>query len=348
MTHALYRLLAAICAGLALAAGMPAPAAAADLPVKFILDWKAQGPHAWFLLARDKGYFRQEGLDVTIDQGDGSAAAVTRIATGTYDAGFGDINALVQVAAQQPGKAPVMVSLLYNRAPFAIIAKADGPVKTLHDLEGRKVATPSGSATFKLFPALAGKNGTDASKVNVVNAAPNLIEQLLVRGDADAIAQFAPTSYINFVAMGLDPRKDFRWFYYSDLGLDMYSNGIIVSRKLMTEHPEAVRGLLVAIHKAIREVAADPDAGIAAVSRADPLTTPAIEKQRLLFTLRQQMQTPETAELGLGDLKDARLAASIDTLAAAYGLAAKPPVGDIFNRGFLPPKADRMLAPIPN
>ena len=347
MAPAASRLLTALCACVAFATAMPAWSAP-ELPIRFILDWKAQGPHSWFLLARDKGYFKQQGLDVTIDQGDGSAAAVTRIAGGAYDAGFGDINALVQMAAQQPGRAPVMVSLLYNRAPFAIITKAGGPVKTLRDLEGRSVATPSGSATFKLFPALAGKNGTDATKVKVINAAPNLIEQLLVRGDADAIAQFAPTSYINFVAMGLDPRRDFRWFYYSDLGLDIYSNGIIVSRKLMAEHPEAVRGLLVAIHKAIREVAGDPDAGVAAVKKTDPLTDAAIEKQRLLFTLRQQMQTAETAELGLGDLKDARLAASIDTLAAAYELKAKPGVGEIFDRSFLPPKAERVLPAMPN
>lgn len=315
----------------------------ADFPLRFILDWKAQGPHTWFYVARDKGYFKDEGLDVTIDQGDGSAAAVTRVMSGVYDAGFGDINALVQMAAQQPGKAPVMVSLLYNRAPFAIIAKAGGPVNSLKDLEGRTIATPAGSATFKLFPALARKNGTDPGLVKVLNATPNLIEQLLVRGDADAVAQFGATSYMNFIAMGLDPQKDFRWFFYSDLGLDMYSNGIIVSQKLMQDKPQAVRGLLRALHRAINDVAARSDEGIAALKKAEPLTDAALEKQRMLYTLRQQMQTPETAELGLGDLKDARLAASIDTLTEAYALTNKPPLGQIFNRGFLPPKAERML-----
>lgn len=323
-----------------LAAGM---ASAEGLPVRFILDWKAQGPHAWFYVAKERGYFQAEGLDVTIDQGDGSAAAVTRVFSGTYEAGFGDINALVQMAAQQQGKAPVMVSLLYNRAPFAIISKASGPVKTLKDLEGRSIATPAGSATFKLFPAVAAKNGVDASKVKVVNAAPNLIEQLLVRGDADAVAQFASTSYMNFISMGLDPQKDFRYFYYTDLGVDMYSNGIMVSRKFMHEQPQAVRGLLKAIHKAIRDVAANPDLGITVLKQIQPLTDPAVEKQRMLVTLKQQMATPETAQLGVGDLSDARLAASIATLAAAYDLPTKPAPGDIFDRSFLPPKADRML-----
>ncbi len=216
-------------------------------------------------------------------------------------------------------------------------------MNTLKDLEGRTVATAAGSATFKLFPALARKNGTDPSLVKVLNATPNLIEQLLARGDADAVAQFGPTSYMNFIAMGLDPQKDFRWFFYSDLGLDMYSNGVIVSQKLMQDKPQAVRGLLRALHRAINDVAARPDEGIAVLKKVEPLTDAALEKQRMLYMLRQQMQTPETAELGLGDLKDARLAASIDTLTEAYALANKPQVGQIFNRSFLPPKAERML-----
>lgn len=330
--------------GLLTALGAALPAYAKDaLPVRFILDWKAQGPHAWYYLARDKGYFQAEGLDVSIDQGDGSAAAVTRVSTGTYDAGFGDINALVQMAAQKPGAAPIMVSLIYDRAPFAIISKADGPVKTLKDLEGRTIATPSGSATFKLFPALARKNGVDPDKVKVLNATPNLIEQLMVRGDADAVAQFASTSYMNFVSMNLDPDKDFRYFFYSDMGLDMYSNGIIVTRKFAQEHPDAVRGLLRAIHRAVNDAVRDPDAAIAVLKKVEPLTDSAVEKRRMLIAIKQQMRTPETEELGLGDLKDARLAASIDTLAAAYDLPSKPAPADIFDRSFLPPKAERML-----
>jgi NitT/TauT family transport system substrate-binding protein len=336
----LFPKLLAACLSIAI---LPGVALAKDVPIRFILDWKIQGPHAWFYVAKEKGYFAAEGLDVTIDQGDGSAAAVTRIMSGVYDAGFGDINASIQMASQQPGKSPVMVSLLYNRAPFAIISKASGPIKTLKDLEGHTVATPTGSATFKLFPALAAKNGVDAAKVKVMNATPSLIEQLLVRGDADAIAQFGPTSYMNFVAMGLDPDKDFRWFFYSDLGVDMYSNGVMVSPKLIKENPQAVRGLVRAIHHAINDVVADPDMGIAVIKKYEPLTDSKVEKERLIYTIKQQLRTAETNELGLGDLKDSRLSASIDSIAQVYELTSKPALRDVFDRSFLPPKAERML-----
>ena len=249
----------------------------------------------------------------------------------------------IQNAAQRPGDQPIMVYLVYNRAPYALIVKADGPIKTLKDMEGHTLAAPAGSATERMFKPLAIKNGVDASQVKVLNAAPNLIEQLLVNGQADGIAQFAPTSYMNFLGIKKDPEKDFRWFFYSENGLDLYSNGILVSQKLLKEKPDAVRGLVKAINKAIIDVSTDPALGIAVLKEVEPLTNPELERQRLVYTIDQQLRTDEVAKLGLGDLDDARLAAAIKTVSEAYALQRAPALNEVFNRSFLPPKADRVL-----
>ena len=286
-------------------------AQAADLPIKLTLDWKIQGIHSWFYMARDKGYFAEEGLDVQIDQGEGSAVTVTRIMSGAYDAGFGDMNAIIQNASSKPDDAPVMVYQIYNQPPFAVLVKKDGPVDDLKQLAGRKVGSPAGSAAGRLFPALTSKAGIDPASVEIVNVAPNLQEQMLIRGNVDASLVFNVTSYLNLVGLDLDPDKDFTWYNYGDSGVDIYSNGLMVSRRLIDEHPEAVRGLVSAVNRAMVEIIRDPALGAATVKAVEPLVDEALEKRRIEFAIKNLIVSEETARVGLGGLDNARLARSI-------------------------------------
>ncbi len=321
-----------------------ATAAQADTRIKLVLNWKYEGPQGMFFLAQDRGYFKQAGLDVAFDQGNGSGAAVPQVANGAYDMGFGDINALIELAAKQPDQAPIGVFMLYNRPPFAVAVKADSPIKTPADFVGRKLGGAANDGALKLFPALCATARIDCAKVEIVNMQPSLREQMLMQGQVDGVFGYVTTIRFSARLIGVDPDKQLRFIKFGDYGMDLYSNAIIVSRKFAKEHPEAVKGFLAALNHGIKDAMADRQAAIDAVAAREPLIKPAIERARLDATLADEMTHPEIARIGIGDISDDRMAKAIDILVKAKELPRTPNVSEIFDRSFLPPASARPTA----
>ncbi len=329
-----------ISATIVAAAALAAPAQA-ETDIKFVLNWKYQGPQGWFFLAEDNGYFKAEGLKVKIDQGSGSGAAVPLVANGTYDIGFGDINALVELAAKKPEVAPKAVYMMYNRPPFTIAVRADSPIKAPKDLEGKTLGGTANDGARKLFPAFCAVARIDCGGIKLTTFQPNLREQMLVKKQVDGVFGYVNTIRFSAKLIRIDPDKEIRFISYGDYGMDLYSNALIVSRKLIETNPAAVKGFVRAVNKGLVDALKDPNAAIAAVSKREPLIKPDVEHERFDATLKDEMNHPELARLGMGDVDDARLKTAIGILVKAKGLPRTPTVGEVFSRDFLPPKAER-------
>jgi NitT/TauT family transport system substrate-binding protein len=314
---------------------------AAQTSIKFTLDWVFQGPTAPFLVALDKGYYKAEGLDVTMDPGQGSAGAVQRVASGAYNIGFADVNSVIEYNAKNAGREVLCVFMAYDFPPFGVYALKKSGITSAKDLEGKKLGAPVFDASFRLFPAFAKKTGIDKAKVEHVNLTPQLREQSLVNGSVDFISGHYFSSFLDLKARGVKP-EDIVALRYSAAGMDVYGNGIIVSPE-MAKNEKAVQGFLRATVKAWKDVIADPAAGVAAAKKRDPLIDEKLELERLQLSLESNVLTPFVKANGMGGVDAERFARSVKDVAEAFGLPAAPASDKVFTDRFLPAKTERMV-----
>ena len=330
----------AAAATVALTAGLSAPAFA-ETAIKFTLDWKFEGPAAGFLLAVDKGYFKEEGLNVTIDTGNGSVEAIPRVATGTYQMGFGDINSLIKFRDANPSNPVKAVFMVYNKPPFAIVARRSRGITDPKQLEGKKLGTPPVGVTFE-WPLFAKLNNVDVTKVTIETIGFPVRAPMLAAGQIDAALGYSFRLYVDLKDRGV-PVDDIVLMPMADYGLKLYGNAIIVNPKFAAEKPEAVRGFLHAFLQGLKEIVHNPAEAVDTIMRRDDTVKREVELERLRMAIRDNIVTPEVRANGFGAVDLARLAESIDQIGLVYTFKAKPKAEDIFDASFLPPAAERKV-----
>ena len=331
----------ALLAAAALCVSMPLMA---QTPIKFQLDWRFEGPAALFLASSAKGYYKAANLDVTIDAGSGSGAAVTRVASGAYDMGFADMAALMEFHANNPDapNKPVGVMMVYNNTPAAVLSlKKNGIVKPA-DLSGKKLGAPVFDAGRRGFPIFAKANGIGA--VQWTSMDPPLRETMLARGDVDAITGFSFTSQLNLEARGVKT-EDIVVLPYSAFGVRLYGNVIIASPKLIKENPQAVKAFLLAFAKGAKEVMAKPDDAIEFVKARDGIINVELEKRRLRMAIDAVVASPDARAEGFGQVVPGRLALMASQVSDAFGTKTRVDPNAVWTDAFLPSKAELNILP---
>jgi NitT/TauT family transport system substrate-binding protein len=333
-----------LAAGALLAAwgAVVADPALAQTPIKFTLDGKIEGPVAPFVLAVDKGCFKAQGIEVTVDPALGTPEALSRVASGNYDMGFAGIVALMKFRDQNPGAPVRAVFIVYNKPAFAIIGRKSRGVLKPKDLEGRKLGAPLAGAAYAQWPIFVNANGIDAAKVTVVSIGVPVREPMLASGEVDAISGLSFSSAPDLKQRGVPP-DDINVLLMADYGVELYGSAVLVNAKFAAEKPEAVRAMLRGLVNGINETVRSPVAAIDSVLRRNDASPRELELERLRMALHDNILTAEVKANGYGGIDEARFERAIDQLGLAYAFKTRPKSGDVFDPSFLPSAGERDL-----
>lgn len=329
------------------AAASPAYAAddgRAPLAVQFSLDRPLDAAAAPFVMAAVGGLFTAEALAVTTNVAAGSPDAIARVAAGTSDFALVDINALMRFRDRdKQGVAPVKaVLMLFNRAPYAIVARKSRGVSTLSDIEGKNLGVAEGDLSIRLWPAVAKLNGIKTGSVTQSSISAAVREPMLSAGQLDAVTGFSYLSAVNLRDRGI-PADDLAVLKFSDYGCEAYGFAVIVNPTLATAKPEAVRGFVRAAIGGLNLAIKDPVKATAeVVSRMDGGSREQ-ELERLRTLLRDNILTGDVKHNGIGGIDPARFERSIDQVAEDFKFQKRPHAADIFDDQFLPPLNGRLI-----
>jgi NitT/TauT family transport system substrate-binding protein len=304
--------------------------AQAKRQVSMRLDWLYQGPNAGFMIALEKGYYEQAGLNVEIGPGKGSGSTAQIVASKAAQFGFAD--GFVVGAGVSKGMSIKMVAGIFRRNPTAVVVLDESDIKKPKDLEGKTIAIPTGATQFQQWPAFVKGCGLDASKIRVANIDPAGSPPALITGQVPAIAGYAQ-GYVPSVE--IRGNKKARILWYADCGVTAVSNGIIVHADLIKEDPELVRSFVAASLRGFLYGRAHVDELAAIVKKFSEATVPAISKREAELSFNTWV-TPSTAGKPLGWMADADWQETVAALKQYGGVTTPLEASQLYTNEFVP------------
>lgn len=315
--------------------------AAASKDLRIMLDWVVQSTHAPFFMAKERGYFQEAGLNVTIDGGKGAPNTAVNVASGVYQFGYIDMPSLVRFNAQNPQMPLQMVYVSFDDTPSCIVTLKSKGIRTPKDLNGKKIAGGPGTAIHDTISILLHAAGADDVHIDWVPITPQLFPTMLRRGEVDGIGAFTNSQIPGLLEVGYK-MDEIGVIKYSDFGANLYGLGLATTQKFAAENPDTVKKVVAAFNRATKEMIKSPDQALDLMRKRDPGMSPEPEKVRLEIVIGLTA-TKHVRANGLSSVTPERLKQTISATAEAYKLSNVPVPGTVYTDAFLPPGPDRML-----
>jgi NitT/TauT family transport system substrate-binding protein len=312
----------------ALGAGFPS-AQQPPQKIVFALNWFPVGDHAAYWVALEKGYYKQRGLDVDMQNSKGSGDSIAKVDTGRADIGLAD--SAVVIASSARGTKVKVVGMVFDKSPLNIWSRKEAPITRPKDLEGKSVAAPPGDGQRQMFPAFARLHGIDQNKVTWVNVEPAAKVPALAEKRVDAVADYTTGLPFYEKAIGKGNAVMLPW---ADHGLDMYSMSIIASEKTMKERGPVLKAFLEASYMGWRDVMSDPKSALEIFKKRVPEIDLSIIEPNMMMGL-ELMKTDRYAKNGIGWMEEKKMCDSVDLVNTYMGVPTKVECKAVYTNEFL-------------
>lgn len=301
-------------------------------PVKFTLGWVPLGRDSAFYVSRDRGYYKEANLEVTIQRGYGGADVVNKVAAGAFDFGFGDIPSTVRARSKDT---PIKVLGAYHdKSMYVMFSLKKAGITKPKDLEGKSISAAAGDSGRALFPAFAAINQIDVNKVKWVTVAPDVQISTLLAGSVDASSLF----YVSGPALWKTAKKEGKeiaTLFYSDFGVDLYSSGIIATDGMIQQRRDLSRRFVEATYKGVAWMVENPAGAVETWLKFHKEGDPEIARQMVDITIDHLMTKP-AMEKGIGYIDEKKMTYTRDLITKYFELTKTVPVQDLYTNEFLP------------
>lgn len=310
--------------------------------VPFSLDFRVYGGNSPFTLAAASGLFADVGVDARVDGSSGSADCISRIATGSHQFGFADIQTLVEFTMRNPDAAPKLIMPILDHSPASIMTIGGQKPTALADLKGKRIGVAANSAATKIMPIVLQLNNIAQDEIEFISVDVRIRDSMLLQGQLDGVVGYDYTSIFNFVDNGVE-RDSINTLYFDEFGFDFPGNALIASQQMIKDKPDLCSAIALASARAWRATNNDPAAAIRATVAREPLLKADVEEQRIRFILDQHVRTESVQKNGIGYLDPARMSKGLSLMAEGLGWAETPTLEDFYNNSFLPDAKELMI-----